>query len=61
MAVELVPGPMGLWSAGLLFQETGPEPPPRRRAASQPQPGKEKKLLLRKRKRSDEPRGANGH
>jgi len=60
LAVELVPGPMGLWSAGLLFRETGPEPPPRRRVASQPRPGKEKKLL-RKRKRSDEPRGANGH
>ena len=59
MAVERVPGPVGLWSAGPLFHETGPEPPLRRRAAAQPRAGKEKRIILRK--RSDEPRGANGH
>ena len=58
LAVERVPGPMGLWSAGLLFQETGPEPPPRRRAASQPRAGEGKKNSSQKKKKERRAKGS---
>lgn len=58
LAVERVPGPMGLWSAGPLFQETGPEPLPRRRPASQPWAGEGKKNSSQKKKKERRAKGS---